>query len=608
MTEQTIGRYKDTSLSVEERVEALLSEMTLAEKIGQMTQPEKNSIPPDDVTQYAIGSVLSGGGGNPRPNNKKSWAEMVKAFADAALKTRLGIPLIYGSDAVHGHNNMKDATVFPHNIGLGATHNPDLVEKVARVTAREMLATNVHWDFAPAVSVPQDIRWGRTFEGFSSDPALVGQLGAAFVRGLQQPDDNSPISGEHRALASVKHFVGDGGTDWGSRIRNEWIHFVWNSDGERWMIDQGACTVDEPTLRDIHLAPYLDAIEAGAVNIMVSYNTWDSIKLHGHKYLLTDVLKGELGFDGFLVSDWMAINQLDEDYYTCVVTSINAGLDMIMVPYDYKGFIAALQKAVEQGDVTESRIDDAVRRILRAKFLLGLFEQPFGDPALLDEVRSPAHLAVARQAVQESLVLLKNENNALPLTKDAPQVFVAGRSAHDIGIQCGGWTVEWMGGAGATTAGTTILEGIKQTVSDKTDVVYNPYGEYPRGMKAPIGIAVIGELPYAEGDGDRASLALSAEDVAIVKRLRSYCERLIVVIVSGRPMIVSEILDDADALVAAWLPGSEGQGVADVLFGDAPFKGKLPHNWPRDMSQVPVSALEASADRPLWPLGYSLTV
>jgi beta-glucosidase len=403
-------------------VDALVQEMTLAEKIGQMTQVEKNSIPLEDVTAYFIGSVLSGGGGNPQPNTPENWAKMVRAFQEAALKTRLGIPLIYGSDAVHGHSNMHGAVIFPHNVGLGATRDADLVRRIARITARELMAVNVHFNFAPAVSVPQDIRWGRTYEGFSEDTALVTELATAYMQGLQDEDP--------RVLASIKHYVADGGTAWGSTQRYEWIYGNWQAPGDSYKIDQGDARIDEDTLRAVHLPPYRAAIEAGAQNVMVSFSSWQGVKMHAHKYLLTDVLKGEFGFQGFVISDWMAVSQISPDYATSVITSINAGLDMVMVPYDYKGFITTLTRAVEAGDVSIERIDDAVRRILRVKAWLGMFEQPFGREDLLPEVGSPEHRQVAREAVRKSLVLLKNEHNTLPLSKDA-YILVAGKGADD---------------------------------------------------------------------------------------------------------------------------------------------------------------------------------
>jgi beta-glucosidase len=573
--------------------------MTLAEKIGQMTQVEKNSITPAEVTEYAIGSVLSGGGGNPTPNNVHTWRAMVRNYIEPSLYTRLAIPLIYGSDAVHGHNNVYGAVIFPHNIGLGATRDADLVEHIGQIVAAECAATNVRWDFAPAVSVPQDIRWGRTYEGYSSRTQVVSTLGAAFVRGLQR------LKGGHsRVLASVKHYIGDGGTNWGSKPDYDWLP-MWRSSGNgTWHIDQGDVTVDEATLRALHLPPYIAAIKAGALNIMVSYSGWQGLKMHGHHHLLTEVLKGELGFQGFLVSDWLAVDQLTADYYAGMVMSINAGLDMIMVPFDFKRFIQMMIQAVEQGDISEARIDDAVTRILRAKFALGLFEQPYPDTdeAFLAEFGSQSHRQVAREAVQKSLVLLKNEGQVLPLSKAPGRLLVAGAAADDIGLQCGGWTIEWMGNAGATTEGTTILEGIRQAVTVDTEIMYSAEALFDANQHAEIGLLFIGEPPYVEGQGDTDDLTLRAEQLTLIARMKAHCAKLVVILISGRPLIITDQLPDWTALVAAWLPGSEGEGVADVLFGSEPFVGKLGHDWPRIMASIPVRA----DDDVLWPFGFGL--
>ena len=584
----------------ESQIDALIQQMTLDEKIGQMTQVEKNSITPADVTRYAIGSVLSGGGGNPYANNPREWAKMVREYLEAGLQTRLSIPVIYGVDAVHGHNNVKGATIFPHNIGLGATRDAALIERIGEVVARELLATNVHWTFAPAVTVPQDIRWGRTYEGFSEQTDVVIPLALAFARGLDKA--------QQRVLHSYKHFAADGGTDWGTTRFDAWgTADNWQAATETYQIDQGDARIDEATLREIHLRPYKAAIEAGALNIMVSFSSWNGEKMHQHKYLLTDVLKGEWGFEGFLVSDWKAIDQISPDYRACVVRSINAGLDMVMVPYDYQRFIDTLRSAVDSGEVAIERIDDAVRRILRAKFALGLFEQRFGDETLLDAVGSPSHRAVAREAVRQSLVLLKNDGQTLPLSKKQPSLLLAGNAVDNIGIQCGGWTIEWQGDSGAITTGTSILDAIRQTVAPETTLHVDPLANFAEGLQADIGIAVIGEQPYAEGFGDRLRPALSEDDIAVLHRLRARCQRLVVVLVSGRPLILTEQLPMIDALVAAWLFGTEALGVTDVLFGDHPFTGRLPFSWARNSDHLPLAVLQASAEAPLWRCGDGLS-
>ena len=559
-------------------VEQLLARMTLREKIGQMAQADIRSLRDGSVRELGLGSVLSGAGVNPTPNNPQTWSEMVRRVQVEALESRLGIPLLYGVDAVHGHNNVRGATVFPHNIGLGAARDAELVERIADVTARELLATNVHWTFAPAVSVPQDIRWGRTYEGFGQDPLLVASLGAAFIRGLNG-----------RVLASPKHFVGDGGTAWGTTRRYEWIHGPWTSDiADRWQIDQGDLIADEMSLRETHLLPYLAAISAGAMSVMISYSSWNGLKLHAHRYLLTDLLKGELGFKGFLVSDWLAVSQLGPDFEAAVGTAVNAGIDMVMVPFEFERFMLALEAGVEAGVIPVSRVDDACRRILEVKAALHLFEDPFGDPSVLPEVGAKSHRDVAREAVRKSQVLLKNSDSVLPLASNVGRLLIAGEAADDVGLQCGGWTIEWQGGRGAITPGTTLVGAIADTVSNTAAVMYQPDGRFE--VDGDVGIVVVSEPPYAEGEGDTNDLSLSADQVELVHRVRRHSGSLVLVIYSGRPLIITDVIDSCDAIVASWLPGTEAAGIADVLFGLSPFTGRLPHAWP-----------------PLFPYLYGLT-
>lgn len=587
------------------RVENLLNQMTLAEKIGQMTQVDQRAVQPDDVTHYGLGSVISGGGSNPTPNNPQNWADMVLAFHEAALKTRLGIPLIYGVDAVHGHSNVIGATIFPHNIGLGATRDPHLVERIARATALEASATGVYWNFAPCLAVPQDIRWGRTYEGFSENTNLVSELGAAYVRGLQ-----GTLGSSGSVLACPKHFVGDGGTIWGSTQQYEWLIDSWQAADQRYKIDQGNVQLDESSLRQVHLAPYITAIEAGARSIMVSFSSWNGAKMHAHHYLLTEVLKEESGFTGILVSDWRAIDQLSPDPYACVVLSINAGLDMIMVPFEYQRFMDNLEQAVQCGDVPIHRIDDAVRRILTVKDELGLFVRKRTDEPRPQSLGNDEHRRLARRATRKSLVLLKNDKGTLPISKDIGHIAVAGPAADDIGIQCGGWTIEWLGEMGNITEGTTLLQAIQKTVSFETTVHFDNSGNFSADFNFDLGIVGLHEPPYAEGVGDRADLQLNEEEISLLERVRSRCRRVVVIIFSGRPLIITEQLPLADALVAAWLPGTEGQGLIDVLFGDYPFTGKLPYAWPRAMEQLPFEFSTASYDggaAPLFPFGHGLT-
>ena len=602
--------YKDPSLSISNRAADLLARMTLEEKIGQMTQVEKNSLAPDAVRKYLLGSVLSGGGGYPQENTAAGWVKMVGAYQEAALQTRLGIPMLYGVDAVHGHNNLYGAVIYPHNIGLGASRDPHLVYRIGRATAEELAATGIYWNFAPTVAVPLDIRWGRTYEGFSQDYQIVKQLATAYIQGLQGESVGDSLS----VLATPKHYVGDGGTIWGSSDRlfpvPEGVSLLEINAPWEFKIDQGDARLDEATLRAVHLAPYSAAIEAGAQVIMASFSSWNGVKLHAHHYLLTDVLKGELGFSGFIVSDWGGIDQVSGDYYQAVVAAINAGIDMSMVPQDYERFISNLRRAVKNGDVPVARIDDAVKRILTVKIKAGLFERPFPDPSNLSLVGAQEHRALAREAVAKSLVLLKNDRQTLPLSKSLPVILVAGQAADDIGLQCGGWTIEWLGKSGAITPGTTILSGVRASVSPSTRLIYDPdgqFGELPDTV-AEVGITVLAEMPYAEGFGDRADLTLPVEDIQLIERMRLHCRRLVVILLSGRPLIITDQLPLIDAMVAAWLPGTEGQGVADVLFGDLPFTGKLSYNWPRSLDQVPIGhpSPPGKEVEPLFPFGYGL--
>jgi beta-glucosidase len=597
--------YLDPALPAAQRADDLLARMTLAEKIGQMTLVERGSINTADIGPLAIGGLLSGGGGYPTPNTPAGWAEMVTRYQDEALSSRLAVPLIYGVDAVHGHSNVVGTVIFPHNVGLGAADDAELVERIGRVTAVEVAATGIFWNYAPVLAVARDIRWGRTYEAYGEQTELVTRLAAAYLRGQQNINGVPDLSHPLTVLATPKHYVGDGGTVWGSATTGEG------------MIDQGVTAVDEATLRAVHLPPYQAAVAAGARSIMVSFSSWNETRMHAHHYLLTDVLKGEMAFDGFLVSDWEAIDQISPDFYQAVVTAINAGIDMNMVPYDYRRFITTLTRAVDAGDVPLDRIDDAVHRILRVKFELGLFERPYADPALLSQVGSDEHRALARAAVRQSLVLLKNENGALPLDKETPVIYVAGEAANDLGIMSGGWTVEWQGHTGNRIPGTTILQAIQDTVAAGARVEYNRFGNFDNRrddagnrLMAEVGIVVVGERPYAEFRGDSNDLRLSDADLAAIARARESSKQLVVILISGRPLIISEQVGEWDALVAAWLPGSEGQGIADVLFGDYPFTGTLPLTWPRSMNQLPFDfeRLAGGCDGPLFPFGYWIGV
>ncbi|MEI6072711.1 MAG: glycoside hydrolase family 3 N-terminal domain-containing protein [Verrucomicrobiae bacterium] len=595
-------------------IKEVVGRMTLAEKVGQMTQPDVASVRDfSDIETFFLGSILSGGGSDPKTGNTlKDWAALYESCQARALKTRLAIPLLYGIDAVHGHNNVLGAVVFPHNIGLGCTRNPALVKKAAQITAREVRATGIQWTFAPCVTVPRDLRWGRTYEGFSEDPSVVAPLGRAAVLGFQ----GKSLSGRAAVLACAKHFLGDGGTTYQQR------------GGSAGMLDQGDTRVDEAVLRSIHLAGYPAAIDAGVGTIMPSYSSWNGVKCSGSKFLLTDLLKKELGFEGFLISDYNAIDQLvpsarsagaldsnnaagqgkTENYKKCIEISINAGMDMVMVTTRYREFISLLQELVKEGKIPMERIDDAVTRILRVKFAQGLMRKGavlMADASLQKEFGSEAHRAVAREAVQKSVVLLKNEGRVLPLSRKAKRIHVTGRGADDIGMQCGGWTIDWQGKRGAvTTGGTTILTALRQAAGKGTAITGSKESADARG--ADVAVVVIGEEPYAEMNGDRSDLALSREDAAAVSEAKAAGVPVVVVVLSGRPLVLGDAAGQADAILAAWLPGTEGQGVADVLFGDVSPTGKLSFTWPHSMDQLPLGHVKARSENAQFPFGFGL--
>ena len=598
----------------EERIQTLLGRMTLDQKIGQMTQPERMHITPEEVKAFHIGSVLSGGGSWPRTNLPQDWVAMNDAYWSSSVEEdadHLGIPILYGVDAVHGHNNVRGAVLFPHNIGLGAANDPDLVRRIARITALEILATGVEWTFAPTLAVARNDHWGRTYESWSEDPEIVTRLAGPYVEGLQHD------LGPDAVVACAKHWVGDGGTVGG--------------------VDQGETTIPESELRRLHIAPYLEALKAGVLTVMASYNSWNGEKCHGHRYLLTDLLKGELGFTGFVVSDWDGIDQLDDDYSESVALAVNAGVDMFMVPEHWKRFIVDLRAHVESGRVPLERIDDAVRRILRVKLAYGLFERP--RPAERPwsshaSFGSEAHREVAREAVRKSLVLLKNQGGALPLRKDA-RILVAGKSAHNVGYQSGGFSVAWQGSDGndMVEGGSSIWDGIRAVAPG---AYLSPHGSAADDRDFDVAVVVIGERPYAEGLGDvriaqevpRGSMAAGApgvpgpgklrpygatlehalshpEDLATIRRIADRGIPVVTVLVSGRPLVVNPEFEASRAFVAAWLPGSEGCAVADVLFGDHDFAGRLSFSWPRSDSDNPNRGDPASD--PLFPWGFGLS-
>jgi beta-glucosidase len=582
---QVLRTEAQTSAQSENKAAALLSQMTLDEKIGQMVQVDMNALKDKaDIERFGFGSMLSGGDSDPSDIRPAGWLNACTEFQQWALKTRLHIPLIYGIDAVHGHNNVDGAVIFPHNIGLGATANSALVAKAARVTAEEVAGTGMHWAFAPCVAVAQNERWGRTYESFGERTDLVERLGAAAVRGFQ-----SRLPQGNFVLACAKHYIGDGGTQ----------------DG----IDQGNTVCDETVLRSLFFPPYAAAVREGVGSVMVSYNSWNGEKMHGQKHLLTDLLKAQ--FKGFLVSDWAAIDQLSPDYKACIEKSINAGLDMVMIPNgpgqknNYLDFIKLLKELVAEGRVPQSRIEDAAHRILAVKYEMGLFEHPFADPKLTKTIGSAAHRKIARECVRQSVVLLKNEHQVLPFSRKLKRIVVVGKVADDLGVQCGGWTITWQGKPGnVTSGGTTILTGLKQVAGHNTAISYSPDASDVAG--AEVVLAVVGEQPYAEMKGDRKDLSLSSEDAALIERAHKSGVPVVTVLLSGRPLILGSALDASDAFVTAWLPGTEGQGVSDVLFGVAKPTGKLPRTWPRNNNQLAGISVNSSVSNPQFPCGFGL--
>jgi beta-glucosidase len=551
---------------------------------------------PSDVENYFLGSVLSGGSSDPKTGNGLvDWTDHYDNLQARTQNTRLKIPILYGIDAVHGHSNVLGAVIFPHNIGLGCSRRPELVESAARITAIETRATGINWTFAPCVTVPRDERWGRSYEGFGETPELARMMGEAAVRGYQGKD----LSEASSVLACAKHWIGDGATKYGTGRKLR---------ADLQILDRGDVVLSERELRAIHMAGYVSAIKAGVGTIMPSYSSWNGVKCSGSKRLLTEILKEELRFDGFLISDYDAIDEMPGDYKTQIETSTNAGMDMFMVSTKYRELYTLLLELVHENRVAMSRIDDAVTRILRVKFAMGLMDagrSHLADRKLHASFGSAAHRQVARECVRASLVLLKNEKRVLPVSKKLKRIHVAGKSADDIGNQCGGWTISWQGKSGnQTSGGTTILKAIKETVSPQTMITYSQDGANATG--ADLGIVVIGETPYAEWMGDRQTLELSEEDIAVVDKMKQAGMPLLVVLISGRPLIIEKVIDKADAFVAAWLPGTEGRGVTDVLFGDFKPAGKLSFSWPRSMSQIPINVGDANYD-PLFKYGFGLT-
>ena len=595
--------YKDPKRPLGARIRDLMKRMTIEEKIGQMVQIERANATAEVVNKFYIGSVLSGGGSVPAPQaTSRQWIDTVNKIQEGALSTRLGIPMIYGIDAVHGHNNVYNATIFPHNVGLGVTRDPQLIKKIGTATAREVRATGIPYAFAPCIAVCRDPRWGRCYESYSEDPKIVRAM-TKIISGLQGdlPDKSwlgrPYVGGKHKVAACAKHYVGDGGTVKG--------------------INENNTIVSQHELLSIHMPAYYNSIIRGVSTIMASYSSLNGVKMHANQELLTGFLKNRLNFRGFIISDWQGIDRITSpphaNYTYSIQASILAGIDMVMVPYDYPEFIDGLTNLVNKNVIPVSRIDDAVKRILRVKFTMGLFENPLADDSQADLLGAQEHRELAREAVRKSLVLLKNGKSAyagpvLPLPRKSQRILVAGTHADNLGYQCGGWTIEWQGlGGNNLTSGTTILKAIKDTVDSSTQVVFNenPDPAFINSDDFAYAIVVVGEQPYAETNGDNLNLTLPAPGPDTIKNVCSHI-KCVVVVVSGRPLVIEPYLESMDALVAAWLPGTEGQGVADVLFGDYGFTGKLARTWFKRVDQLPMNVGDAHYD-PLFPFEFGLT-
>jgi beta-glucosidase len=581
--------------TIEAQIDEIIPKLTLEQKVGQVIQADNGSITPEEVKKYRLGSVLSGGNSAPGPlpyADTKTWLDMADQYYNASIDTEgveVAIPCIWGIDAVHGHANLKGAIVFPHNVGLGAMNNPDLIEKIAAVTAQELAVSGHDWTFAPTLAVPQDIRWGRSYEGFSEDSKIIKSYGDRIVYGLQGHFDREDFMGEGRVISCAKHFLGDGATENG--------------------VDQGNALISEKELRDVHASGYYSAIPAGVQTVMASFSSWNNRKLHADKELLTDVLKGRMGFNGFVVGDWNGHGQVPGCTNTDCPQALNAGLDMYMAPDSWKGLYESTLKHAKNGTIPMSRLDDAVRRILRVKIASGIFtkgapstRQYAGQENLLE---STEHRAIARQAVRESMVLLKNNNATLPI--DASKtIMVVGDGADNMSKACGGWTLSWQG-TGHTNLefpnGETILDGIREAINEAGGkLIFSAEGDIDDNVD--IVIAIYGEDPYAEFQGDRANLKFTPNGFN-TEKLAEYKNKgipVVSVFLSGRPLWTNPQLNQSDAFVAAWLPGSEGGGISDLLFQRDPsfdFKGRLSFSWPS-------SALASKDIQPLFNLGYGL--
>lgn len=585
----------------ERRIDALLSKMTIEEKVGQTIQADLVSIRPDDLARYPVGSILAGGNDAPKGDNRgpaSEWLALIRSFDAAAARPNSRhepIPLLVGIDAVHGHNKIRGATLFPHNVGLGAMRDPELIRQIGEATAEEAAVTGVNWTFGPTLATPRDIHWGRAYEGYGEEPEIPAAYAGPMTLGLQgELRPGLSISPDH-IVGSAKHFLADGGT----------------LDGK----DQGDARLSEPDLVRLHNGGYPPAIDAGIMTVMASFSSWNGLKNTANRTLLTDVLKGRMGFDGFVVGDWNAHGQLPGCTVGDCPAALNAGLDMYMVPEAWKALFDNLVAEVRTGRVSMSRLDDATRRILRVKFKAGLFDGPSPIVGRLERLGAPDHREIARRAVQESLVLLKNNGSVLPIRGSA-HVLVAGDGPDNIGKQSGGWTLNWQGSGNANTDfpnGRSIFSGIREAVeSQGGSAVLSRDGAWT--TRPDVAIVVIGEEPYAEFQGDITTLEYQPgdkRDLALIKRLKRQGVPVVVVFLSGRPLWVNPEINAADAFVAAWLPGTEGEGVADVLIGDAggkarrDFRGRLSFSWPKRADRLPGHRQDADYD-PQFAYGYGL--
>lgn len=555
----------------EEMIEAFIREMDLEEKIGQMTQSVwHNEVSPRIIREKMIGSIIHTEGPTPGAS-VMDWADKFNEFQAEASKTRLGVPLLIAVDAVHGQNTFEGAVIFPHNIGMAATRNMDLIRRAAEITAKEVAATGFNWTFAPCIAMPQHEHWGRVYEGFTEDRDLTTAAVIASIQGHQ----GASLADRNTVAATAKHFIGDGATDGG--------------------VEGGNSTMSDGLMREIYLPPYAAAVKEGVASIMVGFNSYNGINMHQHTELVTGVLKGELGFEGVVVTDWNGGLRFGDPH-----TVINAGIDIAMQPGNHEKFMASLKSSVNDQTVSMERIDDAVRRILRMKFNLGLFSDPFVREEFAHTVGSAKHRTVARQAVRESLVLLKSENGALPLSP-SDKIAVVGPHGNNSGLQSGGWTIHWQGQTHNYAGATTIYDAIAAVGSN---VEYAENGCYAE-MAADKAVVVVGEAPYAESLGDTDDLILSDDHKSLIDSCKDLDKRVIVLLISGRVLAIEEELSKSDAFIAAWLPGSEGSGVADFLFSIDGFKpkGKSPYAWPADLTDFPLAQY---AEHALFEFGYGL--